>query len=112
MKMFHNVLTAKGKEVPLILDAVTNMEYEFMWSTSNEKNIQKALDDPEAKERMMNSITKFLELNELVHSFNEPWPKECKFTLLFDERFRKFLLKFTPETYFEFLVKKFIKKEQ
>ena len=109
MKMFDNVLTAKGKEVPLILDAVTCMEYDFMRSTSEEKNIQKALDDPKARQQMDNSIRKFKDLNHLVNSFTDEWSKECHFTPLFEKDFRDFIDRISVEEFFDMLVNKILK---
>ena len=111
MKQINGVLTAKGAEIPLILDAITWMEETFMRSTSANENIQKALDDPKAKEQMNNSIKKFLDLNKLVNSFEGPWPKECHFSPLFDKGFRDFLDKMTVEDYFDMLVKRILNKE-
>ena len=111
MKMINNVLTAKGTEVPLILDAITWMEEVFMRSISANENIQKALDDSKEKEKMNNSIKKFLDLNKLVNSFEGPWPKECHFSPLFKKEFRDFLDKMTVEDYFDMLVKLVLNKE-
>lgn len=111
MKQINGVLTAKGAEIPLILDAVTCLECDFLRATVEEKNLQKALDDPKAKEQMMSYIKTLLELNELVRSFKEPWPKECHFSPLFKKEFRDFLDKMTVEDYFNMLVKQILNKE-
>ena len=75
------------------------------------ENIQKALDDPKAKEKMNNSIKKFLDLNKLINSFEGTWPKECHFSPLFSKEFRDFLDKMTVEDYFNMLVKQILNKE-
>ena len=110
MKQINGVLTAKGAEIPLILDAITYTEHTFMRATSDDLNIQKALDDPKEKEKMNDSIKKFLDLNKLVNSFEGPWPKECHFSPLFKKEFRDFLDKMTVEDYFNMLVKQILKK--
>ena len=111
MKQINGVLTAKGAEIPLIFDAITWMEEAFMRSTSINENIQKALDDPKEKEKMNNSIKKFLDLNKLINSFEGTWPKECHFSPLFSKEFRDFLDKMTVEDYFNMLVKQILNKE-
>lgn len=111
MKQINGILTAKGAEIPLILDAITWMEEAFMRSTSDNENIQKALDDPKEKEKMNNSIKRFLDLDKLVNSFDGPWPKECNSSPLFKKEFRDFLDKMTVEDYFNMLVKNVLNKE-
>ena len=109
MKMINGVLTAKKEEIPLILDAITFMEESFMRSTSDKGNIQKALDDPKARQQMDNSIRKFKDLNHLVNSFTDEWSKECHFTPLFEKDFRDFIDRISVEEFFDMLVNKILK---
>lgn len=111
MKQINGILTAKGAEIPLILDAITWVEGALMRSTSDNENIQKALDDPKEKEKMNNSIKKFLDLNKLVNSFEGPWPKECHSSPIFKKEFRDMLDTMTVEDYFNMLAKQVLNKE-
>lgn len=81
MKVINGIITFNKDDAPVLVDTLAFAQKAFFESVTDPANVKSAMDNPDYKRRMLNSIERMLVLDDILDSICEQggWPKNSKF---------------------------------
>lgn len=81
MKVINGVITFNKDDAPVLVDTLAFAHKAFFEAVTDPANVKSAMDNPDLKRRMLNSIERMLILDDMLDSICEQggWPKNSKF---------------------------------
>lgn len=81
MKVINGVITFNKDDAPVLVDTLAFAHKAFFEAVTDPANVKLAMDNPDLKRRMLNSIERMLVLDDMLDDICEQdgWPKNSKF---------------------------------
>ena len=80
MKVINGIITFNKDDAPVLVDTLEFVHRAFLESVTDPANVKLAMDNPDSKRRMLNSIERMFILDDMIDSICEQggWPKNSK----------------------------------
>ena len=105
MKVINGVITFNRDDAPVLVDTLMFAHRAFLESVTDPTNVKLAMDNPDHKRRMLNSIERMFTLDDMLDGICEQggWPKNFKVAPI-DVILKRSSLPKSPQAFFDMLV--------
>lgn len=105
MKVINGVITFNKDDAPVLVDTLVFAHRAFFEAVTDPVNVKLAMDNPDHKRRMLNSIERMFVLDGMLDSICEQggWPQNIKVAPI-DVILKRSSLPKTPQEFFDTLV--------